>query len=526
MAERIGTSWKQRAAAGPFDAVVVGSGIGGLAAAAILARRGMRVLVLERHYTAGGFTQTFERGGYEWDVGVHYVGQLDPASPTRRVFDFVTRGRLEWARMPEVYDRVFVGERSFDLVAGEARFVETLAASFPGEERALARYLKAVKACTRASGPYFAAKVLPPRVGSLLGGLLRSGFLRWARRTTREVLEERVGDPLLRAVLAGQYGDYGLPPSLSSFGIHATVAAHYLEGAYYPVGGASRFAATMVPVIEEAGGTVMVLAEVDRILVEGGRAAGVRLVDGSEVRARAVVSDVGWANTVGRLVPEEWRGRFPAAAGLVPSAGHLALYLGLAGTDAELGLSGTNLWLYADGDLDGSFERYMRDPDAPFPWVYVSFPSAKDPTFAARRPGRSTVDVLAPAPFEPYARFADARWRHRGEDYEALKARMAERLLSVVKARLPQLDGRIEVAELSTPASTRHFTAHPRGEIYGLAPTPRRFEFDLPVRTPLPGLFLAGQDAAVLGVTGALMGGVLAASAVLRENTLAAILRA
>ena len=442
MAERIGTSWKQHPAEGSFDAIVVGSGIGGLAAAAVLARRRrMRVLVLERHYTAGGFTQTFERKGYEWDVGVHYIGQLHPSSATRRVFDYVTGGRLEWARMPDVYNRIVVGERTFDLVAGEDRFVETLAASFPGEERALRRYLSAVKRCTRATRPYFTAKVLPPGIGRLFGGLLRSGLLRWARRTTREVLEETIRDPLLRAVLAGQYGDYGLPPSLSSFAIHAMVAAHYLEGAFYPVGGASRFAATMVPVIEEAGGKVMVLAEVDRVLVEGGRAAGVRLADGSEVRAAAVVSDVGWANTVGRLVPDEWRARFPSKDGLRPSGGHLALYLGLSGTDAELGLSGTNLWIYGDADLDGTYERYLRDPASPFPFVYVSFPSAKDPAFASRCPGRSTIDVLAPAPFEHYARWAGARWSHRGEDYEALKARMTERLLAVVEARLPQNQG-------------------------------------------------------------------------------------
>ncbi|RMF72996.1 MAG: FAD-dependent oxidoreductase, partial [Acidobacteria bacterium] len=95
---RIGRSYRQHGIDGRFDAIVIGSGIGGLSAAALLARHaGRRVLVLERHYTAGGFTHTFARPGYEWDVGVHYVGQTRPGTLLRRAFDAITDGSLEWA---------------------------------------------------------------------------------------------------------------------------------------------------------------------------------------------------------------------------------------------------------------------------------------------------------------------------------------------------------------------------------------------------------------------------------------------
>ena len=104
---RIGTSYKQhRDLAERWDAIVIGSGIGGLSAAATLAKIGnKRVLVLERHYTAGGFTHTFRRPGYEWDVGIHYIGGVShPRGMTRRLFDFITDGELEWADMGDVYD--------------------------------------------------------------------------------------------------------------------------------------------------------------------------------------------------------------------------------------------------------------------------------------------------------------------------------------------------------------------------------------------------------------------------------------
>jgi all-trans-retinol 13,14-reductase len=504
---------------------VIGSGIGGLSTAAILARRrGMRVLVLERHYTAGGFTHTFERDGFEWDVGVHYVGRMTgKRSGMRRIFDYVSRGALDWAPMPDVYDRIVVGDRTFDLAAGEDRFLDGLSEAFPAERAGIRRYVAQVKACSRAVGPYFAAKVMPPRVASLLRGLLRRGFLRHARRTTGEVIAAHVKDPVLRAVLAGQYGDYGLPPGLSSFGNHALVADHYLYGAAYPVGGSSRIAATIVPVIEEAGGHVAISAEVEQVVVEDGRAAGVRMAGGQLVRAPVVVSDAGWALTVGRLVPHEWRERFPALSGIGPSCAHLSLYVGLRGTAVELGLTGTNQWIYADADQDGAFTRFSRDPDAPFPLVYLSFASAKDPTFLDRFPGKATLEAVTMGPYAPFARFEGTRWHHRGPEYEELKERLRQRLLEVVEARVPAARGRVEVAELSTPLSTRHFAGHPHGEIYGLEATPRRFEADIPIRAPLPGLFLTGADAATSGLTGALAGGALCASAILKENAMAAI---
>ena len=527
MARTIGTRWDASVARGRFDAVVVGSGIGGLAAAATLARRAAkRVLVLERHSTAGGLTHTFERAGYEWDVGLHYVGQMgDPARPTRRVFDFVTGGAVSWAPLPDVYDRIHIGGEAFDLVAGKERFLASLGARFPSERRGLERYLQAVRACVRAATAYWPARAMPPWLAGTLGAVLRSGLERHARRTTAQVLADTIRDPLLRAVLAGQYGDYGLPPGRSSFAAHAAVVAHYLGGAWYPVGGSSRIAAAAVPVIEAAGGRVMVSAEVERIHVEAGRAAGVRMADGTIVRAPVVASDAGWAITAGSLVPEEWRAAFPKLEGIPPSPGHLALYVGLRATDAELGLDGTNVWSYQDADLDGAFDRFEADPDAPFPGVYLSFPSAKDPSCASRMPGRATVEAITIAPWAHWSRWEDTRWRRRGDDYEARKARMAERLLEALLAERPRLRGRVDHVELSTPLSSRHFAGHPRGVAYGLAAVPRRFTHGPPLRTPLPGLFLAGQDAGMLGVTGSLFGGVLAAAAILREDTVTAILK-
>ena len=278
----IGTPYKQASLSENWDAIVIGSGMGGLTAAVLLARHsGRRVLVLERHYEAGGFTHTFHRPGYQWDVGLHYIGQMgDLSSPVRRAFDYVTGGAVAWQPMPPVYDRFLIDGHRFEFASGREAFREGLRQAFPSESAAIDRYLSAVHAANRWSGLYFAEKALPAPLASLAGGLMRAPYLRWARRTTREVLQDLTANRELIGVLAAQWGDYGLPPAQSSFAMHAIIVEHYLNGAFYPVGGAASIAAAMVPLIENTGGSVVTSAEVAGIVVERGRAAGVRMSDG------------------------------------------------------------------------------------------------------------------------------------------------------------------------------------------------------------------------------------------------------
>jgi all-trans-retinol 13,14-reductase len=528
---RIGTSYKQGGIpGGRWDAIVVGSGLGGLATAALLAKHaGKRVLVLERHYTAGGFTHTFHRPGYEWDVGVHYVGDVHRAgSLLRRVFDHLTGGELAWADMGEVYDAILVGDDRYDFVAGREAWRRKMHEYFPRGRDAIDRYVERVRATVKHSRRYFLEKVVPPAL-SWFGAPLRRAALKDARLTVRDVLGELTDDPRLAGVLAGQYGDYGLPPAQASWFMHALLVAHYWAGGAYPVGGSSRIAATILPAIEDAGGAVITSAEVAEIVVEDGRAVGVRIAGGEIVRAPAVVSDAGVAVTYGRLLPAAVAAKAGLAAtvpGVPPSFAHVSLYVGLKKTAAELGLGRANQWVYPDHDHDRTVARYVADPEAPLPVAYLSFPSAKDPDFTRRHPGRATIEVITVAPYDRFARWEGSGWKKRGGEYDAAKQRITERLLEVLERRCPSVAGAVDVAELSTPLSTRHFAGHPTGEIYGLAHNPARFAArDLRPQTRVLGLYLTGADVCTAGVGGAVMGGVLAASVLTRRNLLGAILK-
>ena len=514
---RVGHRYRYGRLNGPYDALVVGSGMGGLAVAALLSELGRRVAVLEQHYTAGGATHSYERAGYEWDVGVHYIGDMGARTSLRRMMDFLTQGRLEWAPMDAHYDRFFIGDRTYDAVAGRAAFRDNLVEHFPSQAGAIDRYLELMGQVARGMRAFSLERTLPPWAAAVAGPWLRRRLPSCFDRTTWEVLSEITDDRELIAVLTGQWGDMGLPPRRSAFLFQALIAKHYLHGGFYPVGGAWRIADTILPRIRATGGEVFTYARVEEILVRNGGVRGVRMADGHEIECACVISDAGAANTFGRLIPAEvsrQHGYDRLLSQVKPSIAHLCVYIGLRGTAAELGLPKTNYWIYPGNDSDAALDRYLADTSSEFPVVYISFPSAKDPDFERRHPGKATIEIVAPVPYEQFAPWAGKTWGKRGKDYEALKNAYGERLLAHLYDKVPQVCGRIDYWEVSTPLSMQWFCGWQRGELYGLDHDSARMRARwLRPRTKVPGLWLTGQDIMSCGVSGAMMGGLACATA-------------
>jgi len=506
-----------------YDAIVIGSGMGGMATAGFLSKAGKRVLVLERNYAPGGFTQVFRRRDYEWDVGVHYIGEVHREhSMLRKQFDYLTDGKLEWAYMGDVYDKMFFGDEVYDFRSSPTEFKAQMKEYFPKEAEAIDNYVDMIYAAQRSQMTYFMEKALPSMASKLIGGRLRKKALNF-NRPTLEIMRELTDDPKLIAVLTGQFGDYGVPPSQSSFMMHAMVVKHYMNGATYPIGGSSRIFDTILPTVRAAGGEVYITAEVLEIIVKNNKAIGVKMEDGKEILAPMVISSAGIYNTYQGLLPDtvvEKNGLKTNLKKVVPSVGHVCLYIGFQHSTAELGLEKPNFWIFPDNyDHDKNIADYMADPNAEIPVVYVSFPSAKDPDWDNRYPGKATIDIVTLAPYAWYKKWEDTRWKKRGDEYEAEKEKLSQRLLEALYKRLPQLRGKVDYYELSTPLSTRHFANYQYGELYGIDHTPSRFEQRfLRPKTPVKNLYLTGQDVISCGVGGALASGLLTASAILKRN--------
>jgi all-trans-retinol 13,14-reductase len=526
---RIGYRYRPARLAPDYDAIVIGSGMGGLTTAAILSDLGRKVCVLEQHYTAGGFTHSYERAGYEWDVGVHYIGEVGAATRTRKMFDYLSNGQLEWAPMADEYDRFYVGDKVFNAVAGKDEFRNNLIRQFPNETQAIDQYMKLLDRTGDALSAF--------GMGRGMSKLQRFAMKPWTawklrgafRRITYDVLSDLTDDQDLIATLCGQWGDMGMPPRRSPFMAHAMIARHYLYGGYYPVGGSWRMAETIIPKIQAAGGEVFTYAKVEQILVENGRVAGVEMKDGHRIRCDCIISSAGVDNTFNHLLPEDvaiksgYRQRLTS---VTPSMAHLGVYIGLKGTAEELGLPKTNFWIYPGNNYDKAVDAFMDNPDAPFPVVYISFPSAKDPDYENRHPGTATIEIVAPAPYERFEKWREETWGKRGDDYEALKEALGSRLMETLYDKLPHLRGKVDYYEVSTPLSTNWFGGYQRGELYGLEHSQQRLKQDwLRPKTTIPGLWLTGQDVLTAGVTGAMMAGLITTMSMVGARKMGPLLR-
>ncbi len=513
-----------------WDVIVIGSGIGGLSAAAALARDDKRVLVLERHTQLGGLTQSFERNGYRFNVGVHYIGgagETDGRSgAAKKVFDALTPHGIPMASMGPVYDRVHFPGMTIDFEHPAERLVQNLKARFPADASGIDRYFESMRSARKALEAVFAAHSMPQLVARGLMWWKDEDIQNWVGRTLMDVIRDCVADPKLQAVLAAQWGDHGGRPSQASFALHAVVMSNYFDGAWYPVGGSGVFAEAFSETVRGAGGELRTGETVSAIRVHEGRVQGVTLDNGASIDAPCVISDAGVRNTL-RLLPSEevdyeWA---RDALQIEPSVGYVGLYIGLEGDIAANGATTANDWIFESWDVDQLWRNPLIEPDAPM--MFVSFPSLKDPRHDPGERERHTCEIVAfvdPDAFTPWEREGMKRGDARDPGYLELKEKIEQNLLAQFGRHFPRLAPMVRFVTSSTPVSVATYTGAEHGAVYGLATTPERFLSEaLRPRTPIGGLFLAGQDACCPGVTGALMGGLMAAVAV--EPRLLTLLR-
>ncbi|NNL66642.1 MAG: NAD(P)/FAD-dependent oxidoreductase, partial [Myxococcales bacterium] len=366
------------------DAIVIGSGSGGLVAALALARAGRRVRVYERHRLPGGYSQSFSIDGFSFSPGIHYIGQLGPGGGLRRIYEGlgIADDLIFFELDPDGYDRVFVGDERFDIPKGRDRFAERLKQRFPAERDGIDGYLDTVE---RMSDELRWAH--PPH------GLGEAVRLPWRMRTVarfgllplNRMLDRFTKDPLLRAILSIQSGDHGMAPARAPAALHAGLQSYYMDGGCYPRGGGHAIPDALIAQIERHGGTVVTGMGVEEIRVEDGRAIGVRLADGSELRADVVVSNADPAVTWGRLVPPQHQ---PARLRrrirrMRWSVSTLSLFLAVDMDLRAAGIDSGNIWYSRTPDVDAAY-RQADVADASkiveVPGMFFNASTLKDPT--------------------------------------------------------------------------------------------------------------------------------------------------
>jgi len=472
-----------------YDVIVVGAGLGGLTAGALLARAGRSVLVVERHDRPGGYAHAFRRRGYHFDSAVHVVGGCEPSpfeegALLHRVLSVLgVRERCDFARVDPAY-RVEWPGLALEAPSELDRFVEAHVEQFPREGKGIRGFVEdCLTIRSEVSRAEEGAAVFhrPERFPLLL---------RYRRATLAQVLADRVGDPAARAALAALWPYLGLPPSRVSFLYFATMLMSYVaDGTYYCRGSFQALAEAFVEALLRRGGELTLRSVVRRILVEDGRAAGVVLENGQRIAARLVISNADARQTVEELVgvehfPRRYRQRLAAASTSISA------FVVYAATGLDLARSDLahETFLYAGPDADAAFASGLAGEPA---WLSLTAPSLLDPSLAP--PGEHVLvltTLIGPR--------SAARWRDA-------KPVLQERLLQRAALRLPGLARELRFAESATPRTFERYTRNQGGALYGFDVTPSQLgPGRLDNETPLPGLLLAGHwtrpGGGVLGV--------------------------
>ncbi len=512
-----------------WDAIVVGSGPGGLTTAACLGATGMKVLVLEGHDVAGGNTQVFRRhhknatGGddwYEFDVGVHYIGECQPGGLFPTIFGALGVGdRMHFRPLdPDGFDTLHFPDFTFRVPAGWDDYEARLVAQLPDERAGVERCIRTLRTVAEES-----------RSG-MLGGE-RPTYDRWALRPLSELFDEGELSPKARALIDHWSGLYAGGPKQTAVAMHAGIIHHYMNGAYYPEGGGQMIAARLVQVIEACGGEVRTLAPVERILVDGapggtGRAVGVRLEDGTELTAPLVVSNADHKRTIEHLV-----GRDHLAPGTVDWAANARMTLGLICTyvvvDKVLAGPNTNYFVFPDYRTDELYEELDAGklPSSELPFAYIAIASRKDPdNHELCPPGHTNFQIMTLAPRGHDFWGVDAGPADQGDNsyrrndtYRARKHDIEDRLVTAAEKVFGPLRDHIVHLETATTLSHERYTASSGGTSYGYMHSPDQIGEHRPAhRTEIDGLWLVGANTVSgHGIAGAVVGGVLCAGAIL-----------
>ncbi len=492
-----------------YDYVIIGSGVAGLTAGALLARAGASVCLLEAHEHPGGCAHSFPMGRYTFCAAVHYIFFCGEGEPVYNVLkklslhDRVTFTRLD----PEGYDHFRCPSRglAFRIPNGLDKWADRLIDRYPAHRPAILTFFRTLRDIMDELRrmPFFF------RWCDWLGAPVRFPFVLRYRRWTLQALFDRLGlPPEVQAILATQVGDLGLPPREVSLVLFAALVSSYGAGAYHPTHHFRHFIESLADVIRHASGCALHLkAEVSRIAVEAGRVRSVETRDGRRFTARTVVANIDPQVCVRLVGHQHFPRPFLRKVGYRYSVSSYTIYLGVRGLDLrEYGFGNWNVWHYPHLDINRAYHAQSVEGDLSDPWLFLSTPTLMSNSPERLCPeGEQILEAVTVCNYDEYHRL---RTGDRTA-YRARKKKAADRILDVLEAHyVPGLRRHVVLKVSGSPTTNVRYLWAPRGNIYGSELTPANVDFDrLRFLTPIPNLFFTGASAEFPSVGACISGG-------------------
>ncbi len=478
-----------------FDVIVIGAGMGGLTAAALLAQRGLKTLVVEQAHYVGGFCANFRRHHrkYVFDIGVHDISGLGPRGPVRHLLCQLGIGScLEFVRMSQEY---ILSDLHLRVPHNADAFVAELAVLYPDEREQFGKFFTEMHHVYQELYADIEKTSGAPRPPTDPDAMLRypithPHLFRWMERTYLEMLDAYFSNGSLKELLCTLASYLTDKPETLIVMQMAPIFGYYFDGGFYPKGGSGQLSQALAETIQAHGGSILLRKKVSKILVEDNTAYGIQLTEESTFRGRVILSNVDAHTTFYKLVG--LKHLLPKYAKLVqdlrPTISVFAVYLAL---DYDPPIAPITIYRPAEGRELG-----------------LAVPSKVDPSLAP--PGHHVLTVVTLLP-QPEA----ATWNPSDPNYKVRKETFANEIIRQAETLLPSLRDHIITRDAATPATVTRYTGHPSGAIYGLALGNER----LPLQTPVRHLYLVGASAwPGSGVEAVVISGIVAANMICDEN--------
>lgn len=491
-----------------YDVVVIGAGNGGLTAAASLAQKGMKVLLLERHNVPGGCATSFRRGRFEFEVALHQLsgfGTEAKPGPLRMFLDGLgVVDQLEWVAMENLYRVILPGQMDLLLSSDREKTIQTLQQRFPQDSQAIADFFDLVyKFYFEIIKAFF---MKDPEISKEKYPL----YFKYSLKSAREVMDEFFTDPLLQAAISVYWCYVGLGPSQLTFSDLAALLFAYMEfKPFHLKGGSQALSNAILDQFLAHGGEVRFNCAGRQILTEDGCIKGVVTENGEVIACKYVVSNASSVETYVDLLEAEpaVASEIKKMAGSTVGPSSLTLYIGLDCPPEAVGINEATNFILTGTNMDQGYERF-KTLDTSEDMLLLTCYNMLDSSFAPA--GCSQVVIVGLKYADPWIEVPPA-------DYYQTKYEAAEGFLRNVEKVFPGLREHIEEIEVATPITHMRFLGQPGGAIYGFDQFAKEGSLFTSHKSPVKGLYLAGAWAGSGGFQPTLTSGGQAARAIIKD---------